>query len=106
MTCFFNQTPERKVILDGNAGCWINYSIDVYANLKNGNGFAIRNIKKLADELNKTSCNTVVMSAENFSWIFSGDHIVKLKLALAQYFDVNIFLYIRRQDQLVISHVQ
>jgi hypothetical protein len=46
MTYFFNQTPEGKVILDGNAGCWINYSIDVYVNLNNGNGFAIQNIKK------------------------------------------------------------
>jgi hypothetical protein len=43
---FFNQTPEGKVILEGNAGCWINYSNEVYVNLNNGNGFAIPNIKK------------------------------------------------------------
>jgi hypothetical protein len=59
--------------------------------------------KNLAYELSKLSGH-VIMSAENFSWVFSQDEIQKFKDQLCLYFDeIKIICYIRRQDTHSIS---
>ncbi|WP_298637105.1 hypothetical protein [uncultured Umboniibacter sp.] len=47
----------------------------------------------------------LVLSTENFSWIFESSEVEKLQQVLSDY-DVSVVMYLRRQDQQAVSHFQ
>jgi hypothetical protein len=61
---------------------------------------------QLADELGSARGN-IILSQENFSWIFSREAIESFHDQLKKHFErILIVAYIRRQDELAISHHQ
>jgi hypothetical protein len=67
-------------------------------------GMRIRNANRLARELAALNSN-VVISSENFSFIFDKEEIFRLRDSLSGSFsNIKVICYIRRQDQHVISH--
>lgn len=59
------------------------------------------------DIINKIDYDNVIISCENFSWLFSYEEINEVKKDLGKYFDqIKIISYIRRQDRYLISHYQ
>ncbi|MDX2347090.1 MAG: hypothetical protein QNK11_09495 [Legionella sp.] len=103
---FFSQNPDGADVEIGNTSNWLTGNKAFQDDLYQGVGLRVLNANELADQLNSMPCNHIIMSAENFSWIFEKDEIKKLYQALSLYFDVKILVYIRRQDKLAISHYQ
>jgi len=103
---FFDKTPAGNVIESGNTSSWIPSDKSVHENIYNGIGLFVNQIEKLANKLNESHYNNVIMSAENFSWIFNAKHLKDLSNELSKFFDVRVISYIRRQDKLLMSHFQ
>jgi len=69
-------------------------------------GMRIKGPKELANQLSQLP-GDVVVSSENFSFIFDPKEISRLKNALSKVFDdIKVICYIRRQDQHIVSHHQ
>ena len=69
-------------------------------------GMYLRDPEKLARELDQLNSD-VVISSENFSFIFEGEELYKLREELSTYFsNIKIICYIRRQDEHLVSHHQ
>lgn len=76
------------------------------SNLEIATGAKVKDIGLLMKRLSEQPGN-VIMSAENFSWIFSQEEIDNLEKQSRLYFDeVKIIVYLRRQDRQIISHHQ
>ncbi|MGR5167020.1 hypothetical protein ACPV5L_07370 [Vibrio astriarenae] len=103
---FFYNNPDGSDAKTGNTSSWILGDELVHDDLFSGYGAKVCDYKKLAIELNKSKFSNMIMSAENFSWVFKEEEIVKLKNELSKYFEVKIIIYIRRQDKLLVSHMQ
>ena len=66
----------------------------------------LRDVERLAQELTQLDSD-IIISSENFSFIYDAEEIHELKKALSQFFPtIKIISYIRRQDQHIISHHQ
>ncbi|MEM6580398.1 MAG: hypothetical protein AAF699_03955 [Pseudomonadota bacterium] len=60
----------------------------------------------LADKI-ATLPGDVIMCLENFSWVFSPKELTRFQGELRKHFDeIQIIVYLRRQDQLMVSHHQ
>ncbi|MBN2824280.1 MAG: hypothetical protein JXQ76_03065, partial [Campylobacterales bacterium] len=69
-------------------------------------GLTIKFKNKLSQEISKLS-EEVIVSSENFSWLFNASELIELKKELEVYFDeIKIIIYLRRQEALTISHRQ
>lgn len=82
---------------------WMGFDLDIGIV---PDGMRIRDAEKLAQELSQIK-KDVIISSENFSFLFDREEISSLQKALSQHFpEIKIICYIRRQDQHVISHHQ
>jgi len=69
-------------------------------------GMRIRDADKLAAELSKIK-GDVIVSSENFSFVFDKSEILSIQNALSKVFtNIKIICYLRRQDLHVVSHHQ
>jgi len=69
-------------------------------------GMRFSDPEKLAEDLSQL-VNDVVISSENFSFLFDRGEIERLKKALSRRFSsIKVICYIRRQDQHIVSHHQ
>lgn len=101
---FFSEHIKGKDLKTGNTSAWV--FVDP-KQVKNGVGSYVKEVNKLASKLSNLPHNTVIMSAESFSFIFEKQVIENLYQALKQYFDeIKIIVYLRRQDEQIISHHQ
>jgi hypothetical protein len=67
-------------------------------------GCTLYDMISFSDHISKFPGN-VIVSAERFSFIFLEEELIKLKKCLRKYFDeIKIIVYIRRQDQYIVSH--
>jgi len=86
-----------------NANSWLEYKPEYFAK---GKGAKVRQVEKLFEKAAACDRN-VIVSSENFSWIFEGDQVGKIYNAARRHFDnVKIIVYIRRQDKIAVSHHQ
>lgn len=100
----FLKNRNGSLSTTGNLSSWIfagaNNSL-----IKTPEGAKIFKPELLAQKLSKVECENVIMSTENFSWIYNGETIKEFAEHLKAFFDeIIIIIYIRRQDQLIISH--
>jgi len=101
---FFSENTRDKYVKHGNTNDWI--SIEP-KQLQNGIGGFVKNVDELASKLVDLPHDTVIISAEAFSWIFEKQPIQILHDALSKHFEqIKIIVYLRRQDEQVISHHQ
>lgn len=98
---YFCQMPNGQVNKGGSTGSWMRSK-----HIQPEFGFEIKNSSKLAKKLNDLPFKSIIMSTEAFSWVFDSDQIRKLSNALKEYFDVEVIVYLRRQDKLAVSHFQ
>lgn len=69
-------------------------------------GMYVREPAKLADRLSQTQ-GDIILSSENFSFVFDEHRIAGLQEELAKVFsDIRIVCYLRRQDRHIVSHHQ
>lgn len=94
----------------GNTSSWIPGNANTHANthpdLFQGIGLKVSSPEALAESLNDSEYDNIIMSAENFSWIYDDDEIKRLHSFLSKFFRVRIIVYLRRQDTQIISHHQ
>lgn len=97
--CLFRKSVKGGLTKSGNAGAWFLFDAGSDKNFMSFKpGFA----KALSSD-----CDTVIVSAESFSWFFDKNKLVKFKRQLDRYFDeIIIIAYIRRQDKHIVSHHQ
>ncbi|WP_444893477.1 hypothetical protein ACJJIE_02825 [Microbulbifer sp. TRSA001] len=70
-------------------------------------GFFIKNYDLLIKKLREENKEKVIISAENFSFIFSKSELRTLKRRLSKEFhEIKIITYLRRQDSHLVSHHQ
>jgi len=91
----FCSTPAGKSTSRGNVNKWINDRVA---------GGSVR--RGFAEQLNKLN-GDVIASSEGFSWLSTHQAVDELGSELKRFFDqVRVFVYIKRQDLMVISHYQ
>lgn len=98
---FFTIDPQNRVIKDGNTGSWIQME---KRNAKDDATIVSPDVlaKKLAE-----LPHDVIISTEWFTWIFNEQELIKFKEELSKFFNkIIIVVYIRRQDQQIISFYQ
>ncbi|OOZ38871.1 hypothetical protein BOW53_13840 [Solemya pervernicosa gill symbiont] len=102
----FSENQQGELIPSGNtSNAWVS-AADLRDELQSGRGVRVSNLQRLAERLAELP-GDVVMSAENFSWVFSIDEVKRIGRECRRYFDrVQVIVYLRRQDRQVISHHQ
>lgn len=65
----------------------------------------IEDLDELVSLIEQTDCEKVIISDENLSWIFDEAEIEKISQKFKSSFDFYVVFYIRRQDELAISHL-
>ncbi|MEZ9322781.1 hypothetical protein AB4161_20825 [Vibrio sp. 10N.286.51.E5] len=101
---YFIDTPDGIKRQDGNTTSWIGYDLN---SMKSGYGGWVSNKTKLFSLLKGKYDRNVIISNENFSWLFSNDELISLKSDLSEIFDeIKIIVYLRRQDLAAVSHYQ
>jgi hypothetical protein len=88
---------------DGNSSHLISYNLtDIHLD----KGVSFEFTESIIQQF-ETSNEKAVLSAETFFWLSSQDEVTRLKSILSQYFDkIIVIAYLRRQDQLIVSHCQ
>ncbi|MDD3774922.1 MAG: hypothetical protein PHV08_03060 [Sulfurovaceae bacterium] len=101
---FFSEHTSGGNVKTGNTSAWVYVDPE---HVENGAGGYVKDVNKLALKLGNLPYDTVIMSAESLSFIFKKRHIQNLYDALKKYFNqIKIIVYLRRQDEQVISHHQ
>ena len=76
-------------------------------NLLNENGVEIKKMQLLCKKLFSSNHQNVILSSENFSWIFHKKPLRSLSIELKKYFyKIKIIIYLRRQDEMAVSFLQ
>ena len=97
-------TPRSRT--DKETSCANSWIDCPSADIRKGVGAYIRDLVGLKERLASLP-GDVVLSAENFSWLFSKDEIDRLAEHVREIFEeVQIIVYLRRQDRQAISHHQ
>lgn len=100
---FLDKDFEGNKTTHGNAKSWISTG----NGLNTGEGASIKDIDKLCKNLSGLEKENIIMSTEEFSWFFQKTDLEKFKQELDKYFKtVKIIVYLRRQDEQIISHHQ
>jgi len=96
----FSKGPDGENVENGNMSCWVVASrLDMEA----GQGGRVKSLDRLKLYLAELS-GDVVLSAEHFSFLFDQQEIARLYAMLSELFDtIKVIVYLRRQDQQVIS---
>ncbi|KKD61339.1 hypothetical protein RN22_06365 [Grimontia sp. AD028] len=103
----FSENPNGEAILNGDCSCWIPCMSDTVfdEDLKTSKLRLL--FERAASFSRKMKTEKVIISCENFSWLFYYKSIKKVKLEAYCFFsDVEIVVYLRRQDQHLLSHYQ
>jgi hypothetical protein len=91
----FCSTQDGEVSRRGNAGTWVS--------LQPGGGVVSPGF---VDRLARSTGN-VLVSSEGFSWLFGQSEVGQLGRQLQAHFDhIQVVAYIKRQDQMAVSHFQ
>lgn len=102
LSYFFKRTIDTQIARGKNANNWLRSDHMFAGNLDIG--FTILHSEKLAHQLSRFS-GDVIISAEQFSYVFLEKELINFKASLNKYFDeIQIIVYLRRQDQQIISH--
>lgn len=100
---FFTELPNGQKSLTGNTSKWVVVSEEMFEKKLGG---VLVNAQRLFPLMRSLS-DRVIMSAEDFSWIFSKTELERIKNEALKSFDqVKVIAYIRRQDEQIISHFQ
>lgn len=76
-------------------------------NLLNENGVEIKKMHSLCKKLFSSNHQNVILSSENFSWIFHKKILRSFSIELKKYFyKIKIIIYLRRQDEMAVSFLQ
>ena len=76
-------------------------------NLLNENGVEIKKMQLLCKKLFSSNRQNVILSSENFSWIFHKKSLRSFSIELKKYFyEIKIIVYLRRQDEMAVSFLQ
>lgn len=103
---YFAESPHGGPSSRGKTAGWIKIPADFASTSPTREKATIYSLGTLVEKINGLPNDNVVMSVENFSWIVEREEIEKLHNELVRFFDVRVIAYIRRQDELAISHHQ
>lgn len=97
----FLENPKEHNPRCGNTSGWITIEKDC---LIDGRGARVSRPEVLAARLAATEGTTIVMSAEDFAYLYRPEEMATLKRHLSEYFDhIKVIAYLRRQDQQMLS---
>lgn len=103
----FEYFSKNAIGLDEKFKCsnsWIKIN---KKNLLNENGVEIKRMKLLCKRLFSSKYQNVILSSENFSWIFNKKPLRSFSIELKKYFyEIKIIIYLRRQDEMAVSFLQ
>lgn len=98
----FTESYDNINQVDGSSNSWISFLSEEADFTK---GSRILDKKKLSEKLSILNSKNVIISSEQFSFIFDDNELFEFKNELDNFFSkIIIIVYIRRQDRHIVSH--